>query len=127
MESSETRIVSRWLCNPAFVAYRYWREVARAVAWGVETEYRGLQAGDKRQKAVRLLADRLQEEFHTESAWPYSDVDLYRDLVYAALDNIDWPRVADTLFAEYGRQASRKGTEGLGLGVLPESSIKVPG
>lgn len=127
MDSSETRIVSHWLCNPAFVTYRYWREIARAVAWGIESESPGLQAGAKRQKAVRLLAERLQEGFRTESAWPCSDFDLYRELINAALDNIDWPRVADTLLAEYGKRARRKGPEEFRPGLFPQPSIKAQG
>ena len=127
MESPETRIVSRWLCNPAFVTYRYWREIARAVAWGVESENPALRAGAKRQKAVCLLAERLQEGFRNESAVPCSEFDLYRELINAALDNIDWPRVADTLFAEYGKRAGKKRAEHLSLGLVPEASIKVRG
>ena len=127
MESPETRIISRWLCNPAFVTYRYWREIARAVAWGVESENPALQAGAKRHKAVCLLAERLQEGFRDESAGPCSEFDLYRELINAALDNIDWPRVADTLFAEYGKRANKKGAERLSLGLVPETIIKVRG
>ena len=124
MDSSETRIISRWLCNPAFVAYGYWREIARAVAWGVESESPGLPASVKRLEAVRLLAARLQAGFRAESSWPCSDFDLYRELINAALDNIDWRRVADTLLAEYGKRARSKEAKVLAGGSTPQPSIK---
>ena len=97
----ETWAVALWLDNDEG-SYRYWREQAteckqeastcRQVCDGIWTPGRA---------AVFLLADRLKNELTDSDMVPMlAEVSMYSDLLGAALSDVAWDDIAETMLAE---------------------------
>lgn len=89
----ETWVVRLWLDNEE-PSYRYWTEVAR--------EYRG------EDREAYELARRLKEEIR--DAVPLEEASLYSDLLYAALDEVDWDELAQSYLDELGQDEDQAET-----------------
>jgi len=94
----ETWCVSLWIDNEE-ASYKYWRAEARRhrltapssanVRDGIWTEVEAIRYG---------LADQIRWEI-TENA-PISEPIVYSDLLAAALQEVNWVEIAETLLAE---------------------------
>jgi hypothetical protein len=82
----ETWVVKLWLDNEE-ASYRYWVEEARC--------WHGRDDG-----AAPGLARRLKDEL-TEAA-PLDQPSLYSDLLWAALDEVDWLEIAESYLEDIG-------------------------
>jgi len=94
----ETWCVSLWLDNEQ-VTYRYWRW--RAWQCRERAKYSPLvDDGVWEQKDAQryLLAAQLKEEL--EAAAPLQEASLYSDLLNAALSEVSWYEIAESILAE---------------------------
>jgi hypothetical protein len=93
----ETWVVALWIDNDQD-SYIYWREIAEECRSEVASS-EALRVGEA---AIELLADRLKEDHRSRA--PHErlggEVDVYCDLLTAALDEVDWVEVAEQLLAE---------------------------
>ena len=96
-ENRETRLAGHSLLfDPTSASYRYWQEVTRDTIAKVKNLI--TESGcTRRETAALLLAHQLQTEIAGESDFGVSDVEIYRRLVCAALDNVDWWMLAVAL------------------------------
>jgi DNA-directed RNA polymerase specialized sigma24 family protein len=87
----ETWAVKLWMDNEQG-SYNYWREATQE-AW--EHPARNQFIDSHRDRARLALADRLKDE-HEENA-PTSEASIYTDLLSAALSEVNWNEIADSL------------------------------
>lgn len=107
-EARETELIVRWLRHGDSVSHKYWRQVVREAA----EQAGGSPAPGRsshREALTALLAERLRDGITGDSYVMVADSGLYRDLISAALDNVDWWVVARELIDEH-RDVSRKTT-----------------
>jgi hypothetical protein len=105
-ETRETRLVVRWLCQGDSVSQEYWRQVVREAVEQPQRSY-AVQRWSHDQALTALLAERLRDGITGDSYVVLADSGLYRDLISAALDNVDWWVVAKALGDEH-RDVSRE-------------------
>jgi hypothetical protein len=92
--------VALWLDNEES-SQRYWRETARET-WD---RARADETFTRREWARIALAARLKEE--TEDANPLSDrVNLYADLLGAALSEVSWDDIAESWLNDFADEAT---------------------
>jgi hypothetical protein len=93
----ETWCVNLWLTNDEG-ADCYWRE--QAADRLAEAEDRPEPHLTPRERARVALADQLRDELTEEESIPGAN--LYRDLLNAALGEVDWHEVADAFLEDIG-------------------------
>ena len=100
----ETWAVKLWIDNEE-PSYNYWRETTREV-WS-ECEERGNAYLDTRQlRAQSMLAERLKEELDDQAEVEIHvhgrkvDASFYNDLMNAALGEVNWHEIADSMLAD---------------------------
>jgi len=100
----ETRNVKLWLDNEV-LSYRYWKENAQMAWEESKEEAEDRKSGDpiftRSEIARRNLADRLQSEVTDGN--PLADAaSMYSDLLGAALSDVNWSEIANSLLEDYG-------------------------
>ena len=96
----ETQLIVRWLCNGETTDHRYWRDVVHEAleqAEGRDTA----RCRSEEEVLTAILAERLRDGITGDSYVVVADSGLYRDLISAALDKVDWWEVARALVAEH--------------------------
>lgn len=101
METHETMLAIRWVCNPKLASYRYWKGVTQELLGQPRRSRRLTDSWNNRYPLVCLLGERLREGITGDSHLLLSDSGLYRDLLNGALDNVRWQRVAEALVKEH--------------------------
>ena len=94
----ETWAVKLWIDNDEGTV-EYWREAAQD-AWDRSDDKIPNQFMDRSSNARSLLAERLKDEHDSQSDHPVfkaSDGSVYADLLNAALSEINWHEIADSL------------------------------
>jgi hypothetical protein len=108
MDTRETTLAIRWVCNPDLANYGYWREVTREILGQPRRSRRLTDSRSNRFPLICILGERLREGITGDSHLLLCDSGLCRDLLNGALDNVSWLRVAEALVAEH----SERGTGG---------------
>lgn len=110
-ETRETQLIVRWLRGGDSVNHKYWREVVHEA---VEQTERTDSAGrwSQQEALTAILAERLRDGITGDSYIMVADSGLYRDLISAALDNVDWWQVARALVAEHRSLKTALGRKG---------------
>ena len=99
-DTRETQLIVRWLRGGDTVNHKYWREVVHeAVEEAERTDCTGRWS--QHEALTAILAERLRDGITGDSYVMVADSGLYRDLISAALDNVDWWEVAKALVAEH--------------------------
>ena len=99
-DTRETQLIVRWLRGGDTVNHKYWREVVHEAVEEVErTDFTGRWS--QYDALTAILAERLRDGITGDSYVMVADSGLYRDLISAALDNVDWWEVAKRLVAEH--------------------------
>ena len=86
-KNSETWAVSLWIDNEES-SYRYWRGEAARYQHDIEGQL----------DAVRVLATQLKQEISDNA--PTDKPNVYSDLLTAALSDVNWAEIAETLLSE---------------------------
>ena len=107
-ETRETQLIVGWLRGGDSVNQRYWRDVVHEAVEQAEMPD-AARRWSQQEALTAILAERLRDGITGDSYVIVADSGLYRDLISAALDNVDWWVVARALVAEY---ASQKGALG---------------
>lgn len=97
----ETWAIKLWMDNEQS-SQEYWQEQARA-AWDVCGDKHPNQFMDRSSNARSLLAERLKDEFDSQSEHPVfaaAEGTVYGDLLNAALSEVDWYEIAESLLEE---------------------------
>jgi hypothetical protein len=94
----ETWAVKLWMDNDRG-SYNYWREAIEE-AWFSTADKHPNEFMDRSSNARTLLADRLKDEHDSQSDHPVFEAangTVYADLLNAALSEVDWREIANSL------------------------------
>jgi len=91
----ETWTVKLWMDNEEG-SYNYWRDVA-VECWNESADKHPNQFCGRRSNAKIMLADRLQNEHSDHPAIEAANGTVYADLLNAALSEVNWAEIADSL------------------------------
>jgi len=97
----ETWAVKLWMDNDEG-SYRYWQNVTREV-WDEAEDKRPNQFMDRSENARSQLAERLKDEHDDQSEHPVfaaANGTVYADLLNAALSEVNWHEIADSLLTD---------------------------
>ena len=97
----ETWAVKLWMDNDEG-SYRYWQEQTRE-CWDETSDKSPNQYCNHSDNARIMLAERLKDEHDSQSDHPVfaaSDGTVYADLLNAALSEVDWHEIADSLLSD---------------------------
>jgi hypothetical protein len=97
----ETWAVKLWIDNDEGT-YDYWRETTREV-WADSDDKHPNQFMDRSGNARSTLAERLKDEHDSQSDHPVfkaADGSVYADLLNAALSEVDWYEIADSMLSD---------------------------
>lgn len=106
----ETCCVNLWLGNDDSIYWhRYWTAAARSAWDAAEPE----PALNRSESARYVLSKQLEEEIGEGS--PITEASLYNDLLQSALQNVDWPEVANACLV---------GSDCEGYETMPETEVR---
>lgn len=97
----ETWAVKLWMDNDRG-SYEYWKETAEA-CWAEAEDKSPNQFMTKAENARLLLSDRLKDEHDSGSEHPVfaaAEGTVYADLLNAALSEVNWHEIAESLLAD---------------------------
>ena len=102
----ETWAVKLWMDNDEG-SYHYWQEAAREAWSGAEDKHPN-QFMNRHDNARLILVERLKDEHDSQSEHPVfaaSDGTVYADLLNAALSEVNWYEITDSLLEEAKAEA----------------------
>ncbi len=102
----ETWAVALWIDNDQYTQ-TYWQNAAKE-AWDQADDKDPNPYLDRSANAQTLLADALKSEHDTDSEHPVFEAaqgSVYADLLNAALSEVNWHEIADSLLRDLAEQA----------------------
>lgn len=108
----ETWAVKLWMDNEEG-SYRYWGEQAQE-AWDESADKHPNQFMDRERNAVSMLAERLKDEHDSQSDHPVfaaADGTVYADLLNAALSEVNWHEIAESLLEDVDKESDEETEE----------------
>ena len=97
----ETWAVKLWMDNEQS-SYHYWQEATQE-AWNEAKNKHPNQFMNRHDNARLILSERLKDEHDNQSGHPVfaaADGSVYADLLNAALSEVDWHEIADSLLED---------------------------
>jgi hypothetical protein len=95
----ETWLVSLWIDNDEGT-YNHWREEAAECREEAKDDHHGFSSISPERRAVYLLGKRLKESFEEGATDQAGTSGVYKDLLSAAISEVDWDSIAESKLTE---------------------------